>query len=52
MAMMPDMVQRLGWSADRIRREREDRLRDLLRQAKAARLMSTDFRPYPPSAVH
>jgi phenylacetate-CoA ligase len=35
MAMMPDMVQRLGWSSDRIRREREDRLRDLLRLAKA-----------------
>jgi phenylacetate-CoA ligase len=35
MAMMPDIVQRLGWSRDRIRREREDRLRDLLRLAKA-----------------
>src|SRR5262249_57222415 len=34
MAMMPDMVQRLGWPADRIRREREDRLRALLRVAK------------------
>ena len=28
MAMMPEMVQRLGWPPDRIRREREDRLRD------------------------
>src|SRR5262249_24619388 len=34
MAMMPDMVRRLGWTAARIRREREDRLRALLRVAK------------------
>jgi len=34
LAMMPEMVQRLGWPAERIRHEREDRLRDLLRLAK------------------
>ena len=35
MAMMPEMVQRLSWPAERIRREREERLRALLRLAKA-----------------
>src|SRR5262249_23041745 len=34
LAMMPEMVQRRGWPAERIRHEREDRLRDLLRLAK------------------
>src|SRR5215475_15723575 len=34
LAMMPEMVQRLGWPAERIRHEREDRLRALLRLAK------------------
>ena len=34
MAIMPGMVERLQWPAERIRREREDRLRDLLRIAK------------------
>ena len=34
MAIMPGMVERLHWPAVRIRREREDRLRDFLRIAK------------------
>jgi hypothetical protein len=31
---MPGMIERLRWPVDRIRREREDRLRDLLRVVK------------------
>src|SRR5262249_61074791 len=34
MDILPEHVARLRWPADRIRREREDRLRDLLRVAK------------------
>jgi hypothetical protein len=34
MAIMPGMIERLRWPVDRIRREREDRLRDLLRVVK------------------
>jgi phenylacetate-CoA ligase len=34
--LMSEHVQRLRWPADRLRRERRDRLRDLLRVAKAA----------------
>ena len=33
---MPEHVQRLGWPAARLRRERRDRLRDLLRVAMAS----------------
>ncbi len=33
---MPEHVQRLRWPADRLRQERRDRLRDLLRAAKAS----------------
>ena len=32
--LMPEHVQRLRWPADRLRQERRDRLRDLLRVAK------------------
>jgi phenylacetate-coenzyme A ligase PaaK-like adenylate-forming protein len=35
-ALMPEHVQRLRWPAERLRRERRDRLRDLLRVAKAS----------------
>jgi hypothetical protein len=34
--LMPEHVQRLRWPADRLRQERRDRLRDLLRVAKAS----------------
>jgi hypothetical protein len=34
--LMGEHVQRLRWPADRLRRERRDRLRDLLAVAKAA----------------
>jgi hypothetical protein len=33
---MPEHVQRLRWPAERLRRERRDRLRDLLRVARAS----------------
>ena len=36
MTLMPEHVQRLRWPADRLRRERRDRLRDLLRVAQAS----------------
>jgi phenylacetate-CoA ligase len=35
-ALMPEHVQRLRWPADRLHQERRDRLRDLLRVAKAS----------------
>jgi phenylacetate-coenzyme A ligase PaaK-like adenylate-forming protein len=34
--IMPEHVQRLRWPAERLRRERTERLRDLLRVAKAS----------------
>ena len=36
MTLMPEHVQRLRWPADRLRQERRDRLRDLLRVARAS----------------
>jgi phenylacetate-coenzyme A ligase PaaK-like adenylate-forming protein len=36
MTLLPQHVQRLRWPADRLRQERRDRLRDLLRVARAA----------------
>src|SRR5215211_6804170 len=36
MTLMPEHVQRLRWPADRLRQERRDRLRDLLRVALAS----------------
>jgi phenylacetate-CoA ligase len=35
-SLMPEQVQRLRWPAERLRQERRDRLRDLLRVARAA----------------
>jgi phenylacetate-CoA ligase len=35
-ALMPEHVQRLRWPAGRLRQERRDRLRDLLRTARAS----------------
>jgi phenylacetate-coenzyme A ligase PaaK-like adenylate-forming protein len=35
-ALLPEHVQRLRWPAERLRQERRDRLRDLLRAAKAS----------------
>ena len=34
--LMPEHVQRLRWPAERLRQERRDRLRDLLRTAMAS----------------
>ncbi len=36
-ALMPEHVQRLRWPAERLRQERRDRLRDLLRAARRPR---------------
>ena len=36
MTLMPEHIQRLRWPADRLRQERRDRLRDLLRVARAS----------------
>jgi hypothetical protein len=36
MSLMPEHVQRLRWPAERLRAERRDRLRDLLRVAVAS----------------
>jgi hypothetical protein len=36
-ALMPEHLQRLRWPAERLRQERRNRLRDLLRVAKTPR---------------
>jgi hypothetical protein len=51
-SLMSEHVQRLRWPAGRLRQERRDRLRDLLRAAKASSPWhcSTRSTPSPPAA--